>query len=313
MRNPIFQKNSTPQNLEVKPTTSQSQTTSVKTPTPVRTLSPTNENSKEKILTTPNQNNSNLMQSPTRGYSIPIIVEDEIPEKPKDENPDGIIQIKLLQIPEHRVLDQPDRWIIAVALKGTNRDKIKLKLSKHTLTITAPLCSTETEKRVCLYEKKLEIPKSVDLSTIQYEAKFENGILIIEVMKNPTNSPAPKQLKSPISTDLIQNIPLNTVSPIPEKPRKLNLQDVPYFNPRVSHQLPHFTTQQNPTTRFKRLPDLYYQGHPHSNLCNDLFRTFWNDDYFNNDDDIFNYLPRHLRKPIGRHHESFPIFQSRWF
>eukprot|EP01124_Arcella_intermedia_P024568 TRINITY_DN4165_c1_g1_i3.p1 TRINITY_DN4165_c1_g1~~TRINITY_DN4165_c1_g1_i3.p1 ORF type:complete len:513 (-),score=162.59 TRINITY_DN4165_c1_g1_i3:50-1588(-) len=242
-----------------------------------------------------------LPAPPNRGQAVPITHGSEDSVEPSKATKGTPIQIKLLRVPEHTLLDQPDKWLIALALPGASKDHIQIDLSKGTLTISAPCPSTESEKRLCVYQKKIELPKAIDLHKLQYQATFENGILLLEVNK-PFNPNKGIKVASPLKEGKSQQDGCGKAKE--SKWRGVVSPEMEGFVPRDGHRVPAFMSAQVEPRSFGRVHDAYLHGLPRSNLVNNLFRTFWNDDFFN-DDDLFNYCPQKGR-PRPAHSLLFP-------
>lgn len=90
-------------------------------------------------------------------------------------------------------------WHVHAELPGVKKEDVKIDLSSDTLTISAESKFSNEytkdnvryqERREGLFSRSLSVPDNIDRDKIQ--AKFENGVLMIDMPKNAEAKPIKK-------------------------------------------------------------------------------------------------------------------------
>ena len=112
-------------------------------------------------------------------------------------NPSGDVA----SIPAANVHETPAAYVLEISAPGRNKEDFKINLDKDLLTVSyekkeeTTTENTKTVRREFQYnsfKRSFSLDEKIDASNIQ--AKYENGILKIELPKKPEVQEQPKQI-----------------------------------------------------------------------------------------------------------------------
>ncbi len=87
-------------------------------------------------------------------------------------------------VPAVDIVEKKGSYVVTLDLPGAAKDKIKAQIEENTLLVTAELSEfmqTENAEVVHQYHREFSLANDVDANTI--DAKFELGVLTIELNK----------------------------------------------------------------------------------------------------------------------------------